>query len=72
MSQSASARTTIRGTLRPTAVGLVVVTAAVIGTLTYQSASSSVHSFSPDGVTVFDDQYPGVANLDPDLLQALS
>jgi zinc D-Ala-D-Ala carboxypeptidase len=25
----------------------------------------------PDGVTVFDDQYPGVANLDPDLLQAL-
>src|SRR5215813_4164905 len=25
----------------------------------------------PDGVTVFDDQYPGIANLDPDLLQAL-
>jgi D-alanyl-D-alanine carboxypeptidase len=25
----------------------------------------------PDGVTVFDDRYPGVANLDPDLLQAL-
>jgi D-alanyl-D-alanine carboxypeptidase len=25
----------------------------------------------PDGVTVFDDAYPGVANLDPDLLQAL-
>ncbi|MBZ2199063.1 M15 family metallopeptidase [Occultella gossypii] len=25
----------------------------------------------PDGVTVFDDQYPGVANLDPELLQAL-
>ena len=25
----------------------------------------------PDGVTLFDDQYPGVANLDPDLLQAL-
>jgi D-alanyl-D-alanine carboxypeptidase len=25
----------------------------------------------PNGVTVFDDQYPGVANLDPDLLQAL-
>jgi D-alanyl-D-alanine carboxypeptidase len=25
----------------------------------------------PDGVTVFDDEYPGVANLDPDLLQAL-
>jgi len=25
----------------------------------------------PDGVTVFDDRYPGVANLDPVLLQAL-
>jgi D-alanyl-D-alanine carboxypeptidase len=25
----------------------------------------------PDGVTAFDDEYPGVANLDPDLLQAL-
>lgn len=25
----------------------------------------------PSGVTVFDDRYPGVANLDPDLLQAL-
>jgi D-alanyl-D-alanine carboxypeptidase len=25
----------------------------------------------PNGVTVFDDEYPGVANLDPDLLQAL-
>jgi hypothetical protein len=25
----------------------------------------------PDGVTVFDDEYPGVANLDPDLLGAL-
>jgi D-alanyl-D-alanine carboxypeptidase len=89
MSQTASARTTARGTLRPTAVGLVVVTAAIIGPLVYQSASSSAPSFSevlrgdhggttteadgllPDGVTVFDDQYPGVANLDPDLLQAL-
>ena len=73
-----------------------MVTAAIIGTLAYQSASSSAPSFSevrrghhdgattevdgavteadgalPDGVTVFDDQYPGVANLDPDLLQAL-
>jgi hypothetical protein len=89
MSQTASARTTTRRTLRPTAVGLVVVTPAIIGPLVYQSASSSAPSFSevlrgdhggttteadgglPDGVTVFDDQYPGVANLDPDLLQAL-
>jgi zinc D-Ala-D-Ala carboxypeptidase len=96
MSQTAATRTRTRRTLRPTAVGLVVVAAAIIGALVYQSASSSAPSFSevlrgdhgrtttdadgavteddgalPDGVTVFDDQYPGVANLDSDLLQAL-
>jgi zinc D-Ala-D-Ala carboxypeptidase len=96
VSQTASARTTTRRTLKPYAVGVVVITAAIIGTLVYQSASSSAPSFSevvrddrggatteddgvvteddgavPDGVTVFDDEYPGVANLDPDLLQAL-
>src|SRR5215208_1750827 len=96
MTQTAAARTKTRRTLRLTAVGLVVVTAAIIGTLVYQSAWSSAPSFSevlrgdhggttteadvavteddgalPDGVTVFDDQYPGVTNLDPDLLQAL-
>jgi len=87
MSQTAAARTRSRRTLRPYAVSLVVVTAAIIGTLVYRS--SSAPSFSealrgdhggtateadgalPDGVTVFDDQYPGVANLDPALLQAL-
>jgi D-alanyl-D-alanine carboxypeptidase len=99
MSQAASARTTSRRTLRPAAVGLVVVTASIIGILVHQldePASSSAPSFSqvlrgdhggtttdadgavteadgalPDGVTVFDDEYPGVANLDPDLLRAL-
>jgi hypothetical protein len=89
MNHTALARTKTRRTLRPTAVGLVVVTAAITGTLVYQSASASAHSFSeilrgdhggttteadgavPDGVTVFDDQYPGVANLDLELLQAL-
>jgi zinc D-Ala-D-Ala carboxypeptidase len=96
MSPKASARTRTRRTLRPYAVGLFVVTAAIIGTLAYQSASSSAPSFNevrrghhddattegdgavteadgalPGGVTVFDDQYPGVANLDSDLLQAL-
>jgi len=96
MTQTAAARTKTRRTLRLTAVGLVVVTAAIIGTLVYQSAWSSAPSFSevlrgdhggttteadgavtdddgalPDGVTVFDDQYPGVTNLDPDLLGAL-
>jgi D-alanyl-D-alanine carboxypeptidase len=89
MSRTAAARATTRRTLRPTAVGLVVVTAAIIGPLVYQSASSSPPSFSkvlrgdhsgttteadgavPAGVTVFDDRYPGVTNVDPALLRAL-
>ncbi|MGH9245507.1 MAG: M15 family metallopeptidase [Acidimicrobiales bacterium] len=104
MAQTASARTTTRRPFRLNAVGLVVVTGAVIGTLVYRSASSSapqsapssapsfkgVHrgdrgrttpeddgavteddGVLPDGVTVFGDEYPGVANLDSDLLQAL-
>lgn len=78
------------------AVGLIVVIAAIIGTLGYQPASSSAPSFAeaprgdhggtttedggavttedgalPDGVTVFDDEYLGIANIDSDLLQAL-
>src|SRR5215469_1753218 len=44
MVRTASARTTTRRTPGPIAVGLVVVTAAVIGTLVYQSASSSATS----------------------------
>jgi D-alanyl-D-alanine carboxypeptidase len=96
MSHKASARTRTHRSLRPYAVGLVVVTAATIGTLVHQSTSSSAPSVSevpradhgatttevhgavteadgvlPDDVTVFDDRYPGVANLEPDLLQAL-
>jgi zinc D-Ala-D-Ala carboxypeptidase len=96
MRRTASARTRTHRALRLTSLGLVVVTAAIIGTLAYQSASASAPSFSeitrgdhhsatteangavteddgalPDGVTVFGDQYPGFANLDPDLLQAL-
>ncbi len=96
MNHTTPARAEARRAPRPVLVGLVVVIAAIIGTLVYQSASSLAPSFSevlrgdhggattaadgavteddgvvPDGVTVFDDQYPGVANLDPDLLQAL-
>jgi D-alanyl-D-alanine carboxypeptidase len=103
MRHTTAPRTRFHGTLKPIAVGLVVVTAAIIGTLVHQSASSSAPSFSdvrrvqhggatagvggavpkatgavtradgvlPDGVTVFDDRYPGVANLDPALLRAL-
>jgi zinc D-Ala-D-Ala carboxypeptidase len=88
MSRTA-ARTTTRRAPRPIAVCLVVVTAAIVGGLAYQSMSSSAPSFGdavrgdhggtptedegtvPDGVTVFDDEYPGVANLDPELLRAL-
>jgi hypothetical protein len=40
MARTASARTTTRRTPRPIAVGLVAVTAAIIGTLVYQAASS--------------------------------
>ena len=114
MSQTTAARTKTLAAHWPSAAGLVIVTAAIIGTLTYQSASSSASSSSlgegrlpaahravptvgtssapafsdrprsddrvattkddgalPDGVTVFDDEYPGIANLDPDLLLAL-
>jgi zinc D-Ala-D-Ala carboxypeptidase len=96
MNHTAQARAEARRAPRLVLVGLAVVIAAIIGTLGYQSASSSAPSFSevrsgdhggtttedggavteddgalPDGVTVFDDEYPGVANLDPDLLQAL-
>jgi hypothetical protein len=119
MRQTAVARTTSRRTRRPGVVGPVVIAAAIIGSLLYQSASSTANSFSaghspgggrvlpesaaslapwfgqvqrggngratteddgavteddgalPAGVTVFDDEYPGVTNLDPDLLHAL-
>src|ERR687887_467456 len=119
MNQTAAARITTRGTLGPIGVGLILVIAAIIGSLVYRSGSSSAPSFGeppapgalgavppsasvsapsfsealggdhagattdgrgavteddgalPDGVTVFDDGYPGIANLDPDLLEAL-
>ena len=119
MARTAAARRDNRRALSPIAIGLVVVTAAISGTLVYRSASTP--SFNevlpgdrasttppgawpsppppphgevlrghhggttteasgvvteddgvlPDGVTVFDDEYPGVANLDRDLLRAL-
>jgi D-alanyl-D-alanine carboxypeptidase len=119
MRQASAARATTRRTYGSTSVSLIVVAAAIIGTLVHQSASSSAASFSeapspgahravaqsvsspapsvsevprgdhvaattgpdgavseedgvlPDGVTAFDDGYPGLANLDPELLQAL-
>jgi D-alanyl-D-alanine carboxypeptidase len=102
MRHAVAARTRSHGTLRPVAFGLLVVGAAVTGTLVYRSTPTSAPSVGevhrghhggaaevyrsaaeadgavtradgvlPDGVTVFDDRYPGVANLDPALLDAL-
>ena len=85
MTQRGETRTRSRRRLRPTAVGLLVVATAVIGTLVHQSVASTpsvvdaavdgavdaADGVLPDGVTVFDDRYPGVADLDPDLLRAL-
>ena len=68
---------------------LAVVVAAIIGTHSYPSESSSATSFAdvvrgdhhgalgeadgviPDAASVFDDQIPAVANLDPSLLGTL-
>ena len=85
MTQRGETRTRSRRRLRPTAVGLLVVATVVIGTLVHQSVASTpsvvdaavdgavdaADGVLPDGVTVFDDRYPGVADLDPDLLRAL-
>jgi zinc D-Ala-D-Ala carboxypeptidase len=89
MHHTSPAQAEARRAPRRVLVGLAVVIAAIIGTLGYQSVSSSATSFAdvlqgdhggttteddgalPDGVTLFDDEYPGVANLDPNLLKAL-
>ena len=86
MTSSKPVKTKFRTALRGTAIGLIVVTAATIGTLDYQSASSAsavrdvlrdentvteADGTLPDGMTVFDNEYPAVANLDPDLLAVL-
>lgn len=85
MNHTAAARTTTRRTLGPYALGLVMVTAAIIGIVQQTSALSFSNVLRgdhtrtaaekggslPTDVTVFDDQYPGVANLDPELLKAL-
>jgi D-alanyl-D-alanine carboxypeptidase len=103
------ARTAARRTRSTILAALVVVSAALIGVLVYQSQASSSSTAAspivvlrtehrgapgeadgavvlrsehrgalgeadgavPDGTVVFDDEIPGVANLDPDLLGAL-
>lgn len=59
----------------------ILAAAAIVAALVHWSGSSSAVSFGgtptrrdgvvPDGITVFDDRFPGVANLDPALLDAL-
>ena len=102
MSYSKPARTAARRTRSTILAALVVVSAALIGVLGYQSLAVSSSSATspiaaeprahrphdslhgdrhgalgeadgvvPDGVTVFDDEFPAVANLDPALLGAL-
>src|SRR5215208_5571356 len=103
MSSSKPARTAAARRTRSTILAaLVVVSAALIGVLGYQSLAVSSSSATspiaaeprahrpqdslhgdrhgalgeadgvvPDGVTVFDDDFPAVTNLDPDLLGTL-
>jgi D-alanyl-D-alanine carboxypeptidase len=90
MVSGAPRRSTTRRTPGILVAALLVVLAATIGALGYQSLASSsaaspiaiprnAHGGAlgeadgavPDGATVFDDQVPAVANLDPALLDAL-
>ena len=102
MSSSEPARTAARRTRSTVLAALVIVSAALIGVLGYQSLAASSSSATspiatetlaraphdslhgdhhgalgeddglvPDGTTVFDGEFPAVANLDPALLGAL-
>ena len=82
MSYSEPARTAARRSRSTILAALVVVSAALVGVLGYQSLAVSSSSATstilgeadgvvPDGVTVFDGDVPAVANLDPALLGAL-
>lgn len=73
MTRSAPTRT-LTGALGLIALGLAIAIAAVLGMLAAQTASSAVATDDgalPDGVTVFDETFAGIANLDPDLVRAL-
>ncbi|MGH8967019.1 MAG: M15 family metallopeptidase, partial [Actinomycetes bacterium] len=62
------ARTAGRPPRLPILITLAVVIAVVIGALGARGDSDGA---VPDGVTVFDDEFPAVAELDPALLKAL-
>jgi hypothetical protein len=72
-STSPSARTTTRRTHRLLVIVLTVVIAAITAALGYPSRNSPDSSAAPlvKPVTVFDDEIPAVAHLNPDPLRAL-
>ena len=81
MSYRESTRTAARRTRSTILAALVALSATLVGFVGYQSLAASSSSATsligeadgvvPDGVTVFDDQFPAVSNLDPVLLRAL-
>ena len=80
MSSGAPERTATRRAPRILVAVLLVVIAAIVGALGYQSLAPSSSTAAspveadgavPVGTTVFDDEIPAVANLDPALLGAL-
>lgn len=74
MNRTAPARAEARRVSWLVLVGLAFVIAAVVATLGFRGDSAEATDADgglPDGVTVFDDENPGVANLDPDLRGAL-
>lgn len=65
-------------TTAPTTGSALTVIVAVLVALTAflelratESAATEADGVVPDGATVFDDEFPAVANLDPELLQAV-
>lgn len=66
---SEPARTRTRGIPSILVAGLLVVISAIAAA--HRGALTEADGAVPDGVTVFDDETPAVANLDPDLLGAL-
>jgi LAS superfamily LD-carboxypeptidase LdcB len=69
MSSSNPARTAARRTGSTILAALVVVSATLVGDR--HGALGEADGVVPDGVTVFEDKLPAVANLDPALLGAL-
>jgi D-alanyl-D-alanine carboxypeptidase len=81
-----SSEVVVRRTIGLALLGTVIAGAALVGSLVLQTVPSSADSVAstpaappllgpdgslPDGVTVFDDEYAGVARISPELLEAL-